>query len=116
MNVRPWHVSVLFLIVLGVGLMLSGCPTVRSPYDFGSSALGHPIERTLAGLERNHALYPNDPSRDEVIRGRYTLANGNTVYPIPIRLRRCKVHWEVNPSGIIVGYRYEDVVKDGCRW
>lgn len=106
----------IMFVVAFVGL-LSGCPTsIRSPHDFGSSAVGHSIERTLEGLERNHAIYPKDPSRDEVMKARYMLENGNIVYPIPIVFRRCKVHWEVNPAGIIVGYRYEEVVKGGCNW
>ena len=103
------------VLLIGIGL-ISGCPTVRSPSEFGSDALGHPIERTLESLDRNHARFPGDPSRDEVLKARYTLANGNTVYPIPIGFRRCKVHWEVNPAGIIVGYRYEEITKNGCRF
>lgn len=50
------------------------------------------------------------------MKTRYSLANDNTVYPIPIVFGRCKVHWEVNSAGIIVGYRYEEVIKNGCNW
>lgn len=104
------------LSLLGAGLTLSGCPTVGSPLDYASHGIGGQIEPLLKALDRNHAIYPKDPSRDEVIKARYMLENGNVVYPIPIVFRRCKVHWEVNPAGIIVGYRYEEVVKGGCNW
>jgi hypothetical protein len=36
----------------------------------------------------------------------YTLNNGNWVYVEPVR-PDCFIHWEVNPQGIIIGYKTE---------
>ena len=98
-------------ILLGLVLLLSGCPTVSSPQAWASHGIGGSIEDLLKAVDRDHVRDPKkEPSRDDVIKTRYVLANGNTVYPIPIVFGRCKVHWEVNPAGIIVDYRYEDVI------
>ena len=71
----------------------------------------------LEAVDRSHDRDPkNKPSREDVMKTRYSLANDNTVYPILIVFGRCKVHWEVNSVGIIVGYHYEDVIKNGCNW
>ncbi len=50
------------------------------------------------------------------MKTRYVVSNGNAVYVRPANFKRCNLHWEVNPAGIIVGYRYEEVVKGGCNW
>ena len=103
--------------LLGVGLILPGCPTIKAPKDFGSGWVGAPIERMLLAVDRDHNRDPkNEPSREDLIKTRYKMSNGNDVYVIPIVFNRCKVHWEVNPAGIIVDYRYEEVVKGGCNW
>ena len=97
--------------------MLGGCPTIRSPDDFGSGWVGVPVERMFLAVDRDYARDPkNEPSREELIKNRHVLKNGNVVYVIPINFKRCNVHWEVNPAGIIVGYRYEPLVKGGCEW
>lgn len=107
----------LALSLLGVGLTLSGCPTVSSPLDYASHGIGGSIEPLLKAVDRDHARDPkNGLSREDILKRRYVLANGNTVYPFPVNFKRCLLHWEVNPAGIIVGYRYEEVVKDGCNW
>ena len=98
-------------------MMLTGCPTVSSPENWARNAIGSPIEPILRAADRTHARDPeNKPSREELIRNRRVLENGNLVYTIPINFKRCNVHWEVNPAGIIVGYRYEPLVKGGCEW
>jgi hypothetical protein len=105
------------LSLLGAGLMLSGCPTVSSPHDFASNGIGAQMEPLLKTVDRLHAQNPkNEPSRDDILKRRYVLPNGNAVYPFATNLKRCNLHWEVNPAGIIVGYRYEEVVKGGCNW
>lgn len=118
MNVRLHSMSELVaLSLLGIGLVLSGCPTISSPNDFGSGWVGTPIERYLAAVDAGSARDPNNvPSREDVLKRGYVLKNGNIAYPFPVNFKRCNIHWEVNPAGIIVGYRYEEVVKDGCNW
>jgi len=105
------------LIAVGASLLF-GCRTsIRSPHDFASGWVGSPIERYLVAVDRTHTQNPKkEPSRDDLLKNRYTLANGNTVYPFPVNFKRCNLHWEVNPAGIIVGYRYEEVIKGGCDW
>lgn len=105
------------LSLLGIGLMLSGCPTIRSPSDYASGWIGSPMERYLVVVDRDHARDPKkEPSREDLMRTRYTTANGNTIYVSPEHFKRCNIHWEVNPAGIIVGYRFEEVTKGGCKW
>jgi hypothetical protein len=98
-------------------VLLAGCQTVSSPHEFASGWVGSHFERMLEAVDRSHDRdLKNKPSREDVMKTRYSLANDNTVYPIPIVFGRCKVHWEVNSVGIIVGYHYEDVIKNGCNW
>jgi hypothetical protein len=75
------------------------------------------MERYLVVVDRNHATDPrNEPSRQYLLMTRYAKMNGNTVYVSPENFKRCNIHWEVNPAGIIVGYRFEEVAKGGCNW
>lgn len=107
----------LVLVSAFVGL-LSGCPTsIRSPHDFASGYVGSPIAHIFEIVDRKYAQDPkNEPSREEFMKTRYVVSNGNTVYVRPANFKRCNIHWEVNPAGVIVGYRYEEVVKGGCSW
>ena len=41
----------------------------------------------------------------------YELDNGHWVY-VELDSKDCFIHWEVNPEGIIVGYKLEG---DGCK-
>jgi hypothetical protein len=105
------------LLVLGIELMLSGCPTVSSPLAYASNGIGGEIEPLLKAVDREHSLYPETKlSRQDILAQRYILPNGNTVYPLPENFQRCNLHWEVNPAGKIVGYRYEEVIEKGCNW
>jgi len=98
-------------------VLLSGCSAISSPHGFASGWVGEHFERMLEAVDRSYHRDPiKEPSREDVMKAGYALANANTVYPIPIVFGRCKVHWEVNSAGIIVGYRYEDVIKNGCNW
>ena len=103
-------------LLIGV-FLLSGCPTISSPRDYASRAIGGSIEGLLKAVDRSHARDPKkEPSREDIMKSRYRLDNGNVVYVIPENFNRCEIHWEVNPSGIIVGYHFEEVRKGGCKW
>ena len=105
------------LAVLSCLVVLEGCPTISSPENWASRAIGKPIEPLLKAVDRDHVRDPKDePSREELMKNRRVLENGNVVYVIPVNFKRCNVHWEVNPAGIIVGYRYEPLIKGGCDW
>lgn len=105
------------LSLLSIGLTLSGCPTINSPNSYASGWVGSPIERYLVVVDRDQARDPkNEPSRESLINTRYATSNGNTVYVAPENFKRCNIHWEVTPAGIIVDYRFEEVVKGGCNW
>lgn len=112
------RMKVLAALVIGMGVMLSGCSTVRSPTRFASDWLGEPIERYMLVIDRNHLRDPkNEQSRENVMRTKYMTSNGNTVYVVrPVYFKGCNLHWEVDPSGIIVNYRYEEIVKGECDW
>lgn len=118
MTMRALKSSWRLMLVAASGSLLSGCTTsIRSPQDYASGWVGSPVERYLVVVDRNHRRDPkNEPSREDLMRMRYTAANGNLVYVSPEHFKRCNLHWEVNPAGIIVGYRYEEVVKGGCNW
>lgn len=41
----------------------------------------------------------------------YKLENGNWVY-VELDSKECFIHWEVNPAGIIIGYKLDG---KGCQ-
>lgn len=106
------------IIVIAGGVLLASCRTsISLPNDYASRAIGSPIENLLVAIDRDHARDPKkEPSREDLMKMRYVTSNGNVIYVDPANFRRCNIHWEVNPAGIIVGYRFEEVVKGGCDW
>lgn len=103
------------LIWLGVGLC--GCSSIRDSNSYAAGWLNSPIEKYLLVVDREHIRTPQYvPSRQELESTRYINENGNTVYVAPENFNRCKIHWEVNQAGIIAGYTFENVTKNGCRW
>ena len=108
----------LLILIAAGGLLVSGCRTsIRSPNEYAADYVGSPMERLLTVVDRNHARDPKKvPSRDDLLKTRYLASNGNTIYIDPANFKRCNIHWEVNHTGIIVGYRFEEVLKSGCNW
>jgi hypothetical protein len=87
------------------GCSLSQIPSLKS---YLKSGIGSPISvtREIASRPGSHA------SRIGWNETTYPLANGHWVYIEPDR-KDCFIHWEVNPEGIIVGYKTEG---KGCEY
>ena len=66
----------------------------------------HTISRPLSELKELVAMPESYPSKIGWEEKTYKHENGNLVYVEPVR-PDCFVHWEVNPKGIIIGYKTE---------
>lgn len=89
-------------------LCLGGCVSqIVSLKAYTEGWLGRPIEEKRQVILR-HGSHASRIGWKETT---YKLDNGNWVYVEPDR-KDCFIHWEVNPQGIIVGYRTEG---KGCR-
>jgi hypothetical protein len=87
-----------FVTVITVAC-ISQIPSVKSWAD---PVIGTPISKVIETVQRPGG-YVSESGK--LIR-KYQLRNGNFAYINPIR-DDCDVHWEVNSSGIIIGYRME---------
>lgn len=92
-----------FLPLILVAGCLTGCMSQIPPVkEFADRSVGTPISNLFVTVNRPGSYVARTGSKIQ----RYELENGNTEYVEPIR-ENCLVHWEVNASGIIVGYRTE---------
>ena len=64
--------------------------------------VGHHIEEKKAVVNDSHSYASRSGWKERT----YQLGNGNWVYVQPDS-PNCIIHWEVNPQGIIVGYKLE---------
>jgi hypothetical protein len=88
------------LILLLLMFLLHGCLSQIAPVDSSSKSwIGH----SIAEREAIPNPYASSIGWKEKI---YRLDNGMLVYVEPVR-PGCFIHWEVNPQGIIVGYKLE---------
>jgi len=94
--------QILALIALLI-LLPYGCLSQIAPIgDFTKGWIGSSIseKREIAARPSSYA------SRTGWKEKTYQLGGGNWVYVEPVR-PDCFVHWEVNPQGIIVGYKLD---------
>jgi hypothetical protein len=85
-----------------VSAIIAGCPSVPSVKDWADKAIGSPINNLFEAARRPGSyIFRNDKQIQK-----YQLENKNFIYIEPVG-DNCNVHWEVNSSGIIVGYRLE---------
>lgn len=63
-------------------------------------AIGKPVAKVIA-LDQRPDSYASDIGWTEK---RYELGDGNWVYVSP-GAPQCEIHFEVNPQGIVVGFR-----------
>lgn len=82
-------------------MFLSGC-AIPSVDHWAKTGIGQPISVSKQ-LQARPNSYASKIGWKEKI---YMLENGNMVFVDPIR-DDCFVNWEVNPDGIIVGYKIE---------
>lgn len=96
------------IVILVVCLFISpffiiGCGSQIVSIDEATKHwVGRPIKELKEILSRRGSY----ASRIGWKEKNYPLANGNWVYVEPDS-NNCFVHWEVNPNGIIVGYKLE---------
>ncbi len=83
-------------------LTVSCLSQIVSIEDYTKNWIGRPVEenRRLGARPESYA------SRIGWKEKTYNLENGNWVYVEPDS-PGCFIHWEVNPQGIIVGYKLE---------
>ena len=91
--------SLVASLMLATTACVSQIPPVK---DWADRTVGSPISILLESARRPGSYVARTGSQ---IR-QYRLEGGNSVYVEPIR-EGCAVHWEVNSSGVVVGYRTE---------
>lgn len=90
---------------IGIALtMVSvGCVSqIPSFKEYVEPLVGQPVAKLIEVKQDKHSYASRTGWQEKT----YKLDNGNSVYVSPER-EGCIVHWEVNSSGIIVGYRTE---------
>ncbi len=95
------HMRTKILFALFLACILYAC-SIPSIEKYTGHWIGHNIEEIQTAV-RSSASYA---SRIGWRERTYKLDNGNWVYVAPDS-KNCFIHWEVNPQGIIVGYRLE---------
>lgn len=88
---------------LALLFLLHGCVSQIVSIEEGiKGTVGSP----LSDLKKLIAMPESYPSSIGWKEKTYKLDNGNLVYVEPVR-PDCFIHWEVNPEGIIIGYKTE---------
>lgn len=87
-------------VIIGL-LFYSGC-SIPSIGKYVQSWIGHPIEEKKKGVTGTGSYASRIGWKEKT----YRLDNGNWVY-VEADSKNCFIHWEVNPQGIIVGYKFE---------
>jgi hypothetical protein len=100
--------TVRHLIILCAVAACSACQGIPTIDEWASPLIGMPVEH-LRALDRRPE---SRASRIGWVEKTYPLRNGNWAYVQPTA-DRCELHFEVNPDGIIVGYR---PMGEGCRY
>jgi hypothetical protein len=90
-------VNMLILILI---FIFSGC--IPSLDSYAKKSIGRPISAKIDVISRPNSYASSIGWREKT----YKLDNGNWVYVEPDS-PNCLIHWEVNPQGIIVGYKLE---------
>ena len=80
--------------------VLFGCGAIPPIDEYFDGVIGTPID-TIQTIDAHPTSYAGRVGWTEVT---YTLENGNWVYIHPDS-PGCQIHFEVDPDGIIVGYR-----------
>ena len=103
---RVMHIETILMLCI----LLVGCVSVPSPSHWAESGIGTHID-VLRALDAKAMADPRTYiHKIHWKETTYPLEDGNWVYVTPVG-KGCFVHFEVNPEGIIVGYR---LVGDLC--
>lgn len=91
-----------FLIIFMI-VSINGClrqiPNIK---EYTDHWMGRPIEEKKKPTLRKESYASRIGWKEKT----YKLENGNWVYVEPDS-KNCVIHWEVDPKGIIVGYKFE---------
>ncbi len=91
------------LLILFSVLLFHGCLSqIMSTKERTKAWMGQPIDKLRTAVLRPESYASRIGWKEKT----YKLDNGNWVYVEPDS-PGCFIHWEVNPQGIIVGYRLE---------
>ena len=84
--------------------ILGGCSASRLPpfKDYTAQLIGTPLVDLQAADAQPGSYVSNSGARPRT----YPLENGDSVYVSPLR-KDCIVYWQIDPQGIIIGYRSE---------
>ena len=84
--------------------LLGGCSASHLPpfKDYTAQLIGTP----LVDLQLADAQPGSYVSKSDAETRTYPLENGDSVYVSPLR-KDCIVYWQVDPQGMIIGYRSE---------
>ena len=95
------HAIIVTIVILG---LLGGCSTPGLPpfKDYTAQLIGTP----LVDLKVADAQPESYVSRSGAEPRTYLQENGDSVYVSPVR-EDCLVYWQVDPQGMIIGYRSE---------
>lgn len=95
--------SKVLIVYILFTILLYGCLSQIDPLEeFVKAWVGRPLSELKEVISRPESY----PSRIGWKETTYKFDNGNLVYIEPVR-PNCFIHWEVNPEGIIVGYKTE---------
>ena len=89
-------------VVLVLSYSCGGHGQIEPVPDFARDFVGQPLERYKA-IGRRSETYASRIGWQEKT---YDLPNGNWVYVAPVK-RNCTILWEVDKTGVIVGYKLE---------
>jgi hypothetical protein len=103
--VKDWAVKIFCLPLFMI--LLYGCAAQMSLEDLTRDWIARPLSERKQEIEKPDS-YASKIGWKETV---YPLANRNFVYVEPISAD-CSVHWEINETGIIVGYRAKGT---GCK-
>lgn len=97
------------VVLITFAFFISGCliSQIASFDEYTKGWIGEPIGE----LQEIHSRPGSYVYKHGGVKKTYSLSNGNWIYVVPHR-EECLIHWEVNPKGIIVGYRTEG---GGCH-
>lgn len=101
-----WSVAKAVSLLLFI-IPLFGCASRMSLEDLSRVWIARPLSELKEDMEKPDSY----ASKIGWMESTYRLANGNSVFIEPVGAE-CLVHWEVNPSGVIVGYEGKGT---GCR-
>ena len=104
---RPAKSQNVSLMIMTCMLLLTGCATENRFIQYCEHAIGteyQPRRDLLVDTINN----PRSANYSIEWNPEYSmLSNGNKEYEHPVLGGDCIVFWEVDPAGIIVGYRYK---------